>query len=143
MIKFRWAKRLMQDAEKIEEWLTGDSMSDPNPAPSNSYPTNNKVNERIEELEEKINEISEDNKRLKKMLLKSSVDMANLESIIKTAIIGQAQIITDIRTIYSFLKRIEDETGSSKFDVDWEYAESTDDEDDDGEEGGGSGGLLN
>lgn len=140
MIKFRWAKRLMQDAEKIEEWLTGDSMSDPKPLAVKHYPDN--TQEKIEQLEEKIEEISEDNKRLKKMLLKSSVDMANLEAIIRAAVIGQTQIISDIQTIYTFLKRIEGETSSSKFDLDWETDESDGGDDDDGE-GGGSGGLLN
>ena len=111
MIKFRWAKRLMQDAEKVEEWLTGDSMSDPKPLPVKHYPDN--TNERIEKLEEKIAEVAEDNKRLKKMLLKCSVDMANLETIINAAVIGQSQIISDIQALYTFLKRIEGETGIS------------------------------
>lgn len=138
MIKFRWAKRLMQDAEKVEEWLTGDSMSDPKPLPVKHYPDN--TNERIDQLEEKIAEVSEDNKRLKKMLLKCSVDMANLETIIKAAVIGQSQIISDIQSLYTFLKRIEGET-SSRLDTGWD-ADDSDDDDDDGE-GSGSGGLLN
>lgn len=140
MIKFKWAKRLLQDAEKIEEWLTGDSMSDPTPMPVKHYPNN--MQEKIEELEEKIAEVSEDNKRLKKMLLKSSVDMANLETIIKAAVIGQTQIITDIHTIYTFLKKIEGDTSTSMLDVGWDGADDSD-EDDDGGEGGGTGGLLN
>lgn len=138
MIKFRWAKRLMQDAEKVEEWLTGDSMSDPKPMPVKHYPDN--TNERIDELEEKITEVSEDNKRLKKMLLKCSVDMANLETIIKAAVIGQSQIISDIQSLYTFLKRIEGET-SSRLDTGWDTDDDDDDEDDG--EGSGSGGLLN
>ena len=141
MIKFRWAKRLMQDAEKIEEWLTGDSMSDPNPSPSKVY-QDSRLQEKIDELEEKVNEVSEDNKRLKKMLLKSSVDMANLETIIKAAVIGQTQIISDIHTIYTYLKRIEGSTSSDGYDVDWEREDADDSDDDDGE-GGGTGGLLN
>jgi len=142
MIKFRWAKRLMQDAEKIEKWLTGDSMSDPKPLPVKYYPDN--TNERIEQLEEKIAEVSEDNKRLKKMLLKCSVDMANLETIIKAAVICQSQIISDIQSLYTFLKRIEGET-SSRLDTGWDTDEEDnkeDNEEDDGE-GSGSGGLLN
>lgn len=139
MIKFRWAKRLMQDAEKVEEWLTGDSMSDPKPLPVKHYPDN--TNERIEKLEEKIAEVAEDNKRLKKMLLKCSVDMANLETIINAAVIGQSQIISDIQALYTFLKRIEGET-VTRLDTGWD-ADEDDEDDEDGGEGSGSGGLLN
>lgn len=96
----------------------------------------------IEPLEKKITELSEENEKLKKLYLRANVDIAAIQSVIKTIAYNQAQLVADMHTIYTAVK------DSGIMDAEYSDVESnmkaeTDDDDTGGSDGGGMGGMLN
>lgn len=93
-------------------------------------------------LSKKIAELSEENEKLKKLYLKSQVDMISMQTIVRSIAQNQAQMAADMHTIYTSVR----DAGI----MDTEYGESdlrntpdTDEDDESGSGGGGMGGMLN
>lgn len=93
-------------------------------------------------LSKKIAELSEENEKLKKLYLKSQVDMISMQTIVRSIAQNQAQMAADMHTIYTSVR----DAGI----MDTEYGESdlrntpdADEDDESGNSGGGMGGMLN
>lgn len=96
----------------------------------------------IDALTKQVTELTEENLKLKKLYLKTNVDIAAMQTIIKSIAHNQAQLAADMHTVYSSVR------DAGIMDTDYSESESMiksdSDEDDDPSSGnGGMGGMLN
>ena len=59
---------------------------------------------RLDEMQKKIEDLSEENTKLKRLYLKSTVDMNSMQEIVKVMAMNQAQLASDLHMIYTAVK---------------------------------------
>jgi hypothetical protein len=59
---------------------------------------------RIDEMQKKIEDLSEENTKLKRLYLKTTVDMNSMQEIVKVMAMNQAQLASDLHTIYTAVR---------------------------------------
>jgi hypothetical protein len=95
----------------------------------------------VDDLTKKISDLTDENEKLKKLYLKTHVDISALQGIVKTIAYNQAQLAADMHTIYTSVR------DAGIMDADYSEVESnnpSDPDDDDPPDGScGMGGMLN